>query len=74
MIDAFGLGLGSCLVHFLCSNLFFSGIDYYTRHEVVRSLKVYLIDRFCIAFIYWFNFIHTIMGHRACRVFATPGR
>jgi hypothetical protein len=38
-----------------------SGIDYYTRREVFGLLRVY------------FLFIHSIMGHRACSVFATPG-
>ena len=61
MVVAFGLGSGSCLVRFLCSNLFISGIDYYTRREVFGLLRVY------------FLFIHSIMGHRACSVFATPG-
>jgi len=51
MVVAFGLGSGSCLVRFLCSNLFISGIDYYTRREVFGSLKVYFIYRFCIGFI-----------------------
>jgi len=51
MIVAFGLGSGSCLVRFLCSNLFISGIDYYTRREVLGSLKVYFIYRLCIGFI-----------------------
>jgi len=59
MVDALVLGLGSCHVRFLCSNLFISGIDYYTRREVFGSLRVY--------------FIHSIMGHRACSVFATSG-
>jgi len=31
MVVAFRLGSGSCLVCFLCSNLFIRGIDYYTR-------------------------------------------
>jgi hypothetical protein len=51
MVVAFGLGSGSCLVRFLCSNLFISSIDYYTRREVFGSLKVYFIYRFCIGFI-----------------------
>jgi len=51
MVVAFGLGLGPCLVRFLCSNLFISGMDYYTRREVFGSLKVYCIYRFCIGFI-----------------------
>jgi hypothetical protein len=51
MVVAFWLGSGSCLVCFLCSNLFISGIDYYTGREVFGSLKVYFIYRFCIGFI-----------------------
>jgi hypothetical protein len=51
MVVAFGLGSGSCLVCFLCSDLFMLGIDYYTRREVFGSLKVYFIYRFCIGFI-----------------------
>jgi len=52
MVVAFGLGSGSCLVRFLCFNLFFSGIDYYTRREVFGSLKVYFIYAFCTAFMF----------------------
>ena len=48
---AFGLGSGSCVVCFFCSNLFISGIDYDTHREVFGSLKVYFIYRFCIGFI-----------------------
>ena len=36
----FRLGSSSCLVRFLCSNLFISGIYYYTCHEVFGLLKV----------------------------------
>ena len=59
MVVAFRSGSGSFPVLFLCSNLFISGIDYYTRREVFGSLRVYLI--------------HSIMGHHTCSVFATPG-
>jgi len=59
MVVSFRLGSGSCLVRFVCSNLFISGIDYYMRCLVFRLLRVY--------------FIHNIMGHRACSVFATSG-
>jgi hypothetical protein len=52
MVVVFGLGLGSCLVRFLCSNLFIPGIDYYTRREVFGSLKVYPIYAFCTGFIF----------------------
>jgi hypothetical protein len=51
MVVAFGLGSGSGLIPFLCSHLFISGIDYYTRREVFGSLKVYFIYKFCIGFI-----------------------
>jgi len=56
MVVAFGLGSGSCLVRFLCSDLFLSGIDYYTRREVFGSLKVYFIYRFYIGFILLVSF------------------
>jgi hypothetical protein len=59
MVVSFGLGSGSCLVRLCCSNLFISGIDYYMRREVFGSLRVHMI--------------HSIMGHRACSVFASPG-
>jgi hypothetical protein len=48
---AFRLGSGFCAVRFLCSNLFISGIDHYTRRDVFGSLKVHFICRFCIGFI-----------------------
>ena len=48
MVVAFRLGSGSCLVHFLCSNLFISGIDYYTHREVFGSLKFRSIYGCCI--------------------------
>jgi hypothetical protein len=51
MVVAFALESGSCLVHFLCSDLFTSGIDYYTRCEVFASLKVYFNYWFYIGFI-----------------------
>jgi hypothetical protein len=51
MVVGFGLGLGSCLVRFLWSNLFISSIDYYTRCEDFGSLKVYSIYGFCTGFI-----------------------
>jgi hypothetical protein len=51
MVVVFGLGLGCCLVCLLCSNLFISGIEYCTRHEVFGSLKVYSIYGFCTSFI-----------------------
>jgi hypothetical protein len=69
MVVAFGLGSGSCLVCFLCSNLFSSGIGYYTRREVFGSLKIYFIDGFCTGFIFvGFSLFIVIwdIGHAAC--------
>jgi hypothetical protein len=54
-------GEGCELVRFLCSNVFISGIDYFTRREVFGLLRVYFL---CI---------HSIIGHRTCSAFATPG-
>jgi len=51
MVVAFGSWLGSCHVRFLCSNLFTSSIDYYMRCEVLESLRVYFLHRFCIGLI-----------------------
>jgi len=56
MVVAFGLRSGSCLVHFLCSDLFTSGIDLFTRREVFGSLKVYSIYGFCIGLILLVSF------------------
>jgi hypothetical protein len=52
MAVAFRLGWGSCIVRFLCTDLFISGIYYYTSHEGFGSLKVYLIYGFCTGFIF----------------------
>jgi hypothetical protein len=51
MVVAFRLGSSSCLVRFLLSNLFISGIYYYTCCEVFGSLKVYFISGFSTGFI-----------------------
>jgi hypothetical protein len=40
MIVVLGLQSGSCLVCFLSSNLFISGIEYSTRRKVFASLRV----------------------------------
>jgi len=48
MVVVFGSGSGSCLVRFLCSNLFISGIDYWTHHKVSGSLRVRFMYGFCI--------------------------
>ena len=69
MVVAFGLGSGSCLVRFLCSNLYISGIDYYTRREVFGSLKVYFIYGFCTGFIFIGFSLFIVLwdiGHAAC--------
>jgi len=52
MVVEFGLGSCSCLVRFLCSNLFISGIEYYTCRQVFGSLKVYFISGFCTSVIF----------------------
>ena len=46
-----GLGSRTCLLHFFCSNLFISGIDYDMHREVFESLRVFFINAFCIGFI-----------------------
>jgi hypothetical protein len=51
MAGSIGLGSGSCLVRFFCSNQVISGIDYYTRRKVFGLLKVYFIFRFYIGYI-----------------------
>ena len=51
MVVAFRLGWGSRLVRFLCSDLYISGIDYYTRREVFESLRAYILSGFCCGFI-----------------------
>jgi len=51
MVVAFGLGSGSCLVHFLCSKLFISGSKYCTHREVFESLRVHFLHGFCICWI-----------------------
>jgi hypothetical protein len=51
MVVALRLGSRICLVSFLCSNVFISGIYYYTYREDFGSLKVYYIYGFCIGFI-----------------------
>jgi hypothetical protein len=51
MVVMFGFGSGSFLVWFLCSNLFMSGIDYYTCRKVFLLLRVCFIYGFCISFI-----------------------
>jgi hypothetical protein len=48
----FGLGLGSCLVQFLYSNLFILGIYYYTCCEVFGYLMVYFMYGICTSFIF----------------------
>jgi hypothetical protein len=50
-VVVFWLGSLSCVVGFLCSNLFILSIDYYTRLEIFGPFKVYFIYMFCIGFI-----------------------
>jgi len=51
MVVVFGIGLGSCLVRFRCSNLCISGIDYYRRRNVFGLLRVNFIYGLWTAFI-----------------------
>jgi hypothetical protein len=61
------LGSGSCLVRFLCSDIFIAGIDYYICREVFGSLKVDFVYGFCIRltfigfslFIVLWDIVHT---------------
>jgi len=69
MVVASGLGSGSCLVRFLCSNILISGIHYYSRCEVFGLLKVYLIHGFCTGFIFIGFSLFIVLwdiGHAAC--------
>jgi len=74
MVVAFGLGSGSCLLHFICSNPVISGIDYHPRRKVFELLRVNLFMVFELVLFYWLYFIHSIMGHYVCRVLTTLGR
>jgi len=51
MVVVFRLRSRSCLVRFLCSNLFMSGIDTYTCREVFGSLRGYFIYGFGIGLV-----------------------
>jgi hypothetical protein len=73
VVVAFELGTGSCLVHFLCSNIFISCIDYYMRREVLDRSRFILFIGFVLVLVYFSYLIHSIMGHQACCVFGTPG-
>jgi len=63
MVVSFGLASGSCLVHFCCSNLFISGIDYYTRHEVFGSLRGGFFMGFVLVLFYLYNYGTLHMQH-----------
>jgi len=65
MVVVVGLGLGSCLVCFLCSNPYIPGIKYYRHREAFESLKGYFIFGFCIGYIILVLYFHSIMGHCA---------
>jgi hypothetical protein len=56
-VVAFALASGSCLVRFLCLNLFISGIDFYQCCKIFGWLRV--------------HFIRCIMGHHSCSFFGT---
>jgi hypothetical protein len=69
MVTVFELGSGSCLVHFLWSILFISGIVHYIRREVFGSLKVYFIYGFCTGFSFIRFSLFIVLwdiGHAAC--------
>jgi hypothetical protein len=69
MISALMLFPGCCHVRILCSNLFITGIDYYTHREVFELLKVYFIYGFCTGFIFiGFSLCIVLwdIGHAAC--------
>ena len=51
MVVIFSLGSGSWLVPLHRSDVFISGIDYYMRHKVFESLRVYSLHGFGIGFI-----------------------
>jgi len=51
MVAASGLGSGSSFVHFLSTDQFISGIDYFMRRKVCRLLKVHFICVLSIGFI-----------------------
>ena len=54
MVVGFGIGSGSCLVRFICSNQYISSIDYYTQREGFELLRGLFIDGCwigCISFI-----------------------
>jgi hypothetical protein len=57
MVVAFGLWSGSGLIPFICSNLFISGIDYYTRREVSFIAQ----GLFYLYVLYWVYFIGFIL-------------
>lgn len=59
IVGLFGLESGSCLDGFLCSTILMSRFDNFTCREDFGLFRVYII--------------HSIMGHCACSVYATPG-
>jgi hypothetical protein len=68
-VVASGLESGSCLVRFLCCNVFISGIDYYTCREVFGLLKVYFIYGFCTGLVFIGFSLFIVLwdiGHAAC--------
>ena len=61
--------------------LFVSCVVIYLSQALIITRGARFLDRsrfilfigFVLVLFYWFYFIHSIMGHRACSVFATPG-
>jgi len=51
MVVVFGLGSGSCLLRFLRSSQYISGIDYYMHRKVIGLLRVHFIYALCIGFM-----------------------
>jgi len=73
MVDAFCLGSGSGLVRFLCLiHVSQALIITHIARFLDRSRFILFIGFELVSF-YWLYFIHSIMVHRTCSVFATPG-
>jgi hypothetical protein len=65
MVVVFRLVSCSCLVRFLCSDVFITGVDYYIPCEVFGLLRVYFIYGFCIGFILFivlWDIVHAVFS------------
>jgi hypothetical protein len=65
MVVVFRLVSCSCLVRFLCSDVFITGVDYYIQCEVFGLLRVYFIYGFCIGFILFivlWDIVHAVFS------------